>query len=164
MMCYGYGRPQTGLTGLFQAVQRYNGNVAFAYNDGNSSRTENVNVDGTISGSYSVLEANGEVRVVHYKAGKNGVQFSGDIGVDDPTQEAARRLNSVLPTSPTNPPGYYKPQVGPTNPPGYYKPQVAPTNSPNYYVPPQQQQPAVPVVPQDNLYYSYGLDDPYLRR
>lgn len=77
------------------------GKYNFAYStgdDGGHKREESGGSDGTISGKYSYIDPNGNVREVSYKAGAGiGFQPSGDISVDKKTAEEAEKLAALAP-------------------------------------------------------------------
>ncbi|GIY81688.1 hypothetical protein CEXT_390921 [Caerostris extrusa] len=81
-----------------------NGSYNFLYSTddaGAHKREESSNGDGTISGSYSYIDPNGDLRKVDYKAGANiGFQPSGDISVDKKTAEKAQELAALAPKAP----------------------------------------------------------------
>ena len=67
-------------------------NFGYATGDaGGHSRVESGH-GGTVSGSYSYVDANGDQRTVQYTAGPQGYMPSGDIGVDRRTAAAAAAL------------------------------------------------------------------------
>ncbi|KAG1699351.1 hypothetical protein GQR58_005594 [Nymphon striatum] len=129
---YGYG-------GLYQKVRSSYGNTAFAYNDGSSTRQENIAYDGSIIGSYSVRDADGTIRTVKYRAGKDGFQILGEDGSvkEDNVARAAElaaqaaELAKAAPQAPEVPDVPDVPEVpeipevdlpvAPTNPPDYGK-------------------------------------------
>jgi len=72
-------------------------NFGYATGDaGGHSRVESGN-GGTVSGSYSYVDPNGDLRTVQYSAGPGGYQASGDIGVDRKTAAAAAALAAMEP-------------------------------------------------------------------
>ncbi|XP_054716932.1 endocuticle structural glycoprotein SgAbd-9-like [Uloborus diversus] len=79
------------------------GKYSFKYNTedaGSHQREESSNGDGIVSGSFSYLDANGDLRKTTYTAGKDGFQPSGDIGVDKKTAEKAAELAALAPKAP----------------------------------------------------------------
>ncbi|RZC33620.1 Chitin bind 4 domain containing protein [Asbolus verrucosus] len=54
------------------------GNYRIAINLDGQSRLEQGNADGTVSGSYSFVDANGVLRNVQYTAGPDGFRAVGD--------------------------------------------------------------------------------------
>ncbi|GFX13251.1 adult-specific rigid cuticular protein 12.6 [Trichonephila clavipes] len=81
-----------------------NGQYNFLYNTGDAGahkREETSNGDGTVSGSYSYVDPNGDLRKVEYKAGGSiGFQPSGDISVDKKTAEKAAEIAALAPKAP----------------------------------------------------------------
>ncbi|GFT79426.1 adult-specific rigid cuticular protein 12.6 [Nephila pilipes] len=81
-----------------------NGQYNFLYSTGDAGahkREETSNADGTVSGSYSYVDANGDLRKVEYKAGGSiGYQPSGDISVDKKTAEKAAEIAALAPKAP----------------------------------------------------------------
>jgi len=74
----------------------------FGYNTGDAgghSRAESGS-SGSVAGSYSYIDANGDRRTVHYTAGPEGYKASGDISVDRRTAAAAAALNAMAPKAP----------------------------------------------------------------
>lgn len=74
----------------------------FGYNTGDAgghSRVESGS-SGTVAGSYSYIDANGDRRTVHYTAGPEGYKASGDISVDRRTAAAAAAMDSLAPKAP----------------------------------------------------------------
>ncbi|CAM1311974.1 Uncharacterised protein g5855 [Pycnogonum litorale] len=86
-----------GHEGTFHALESKDGNVAFAYNDGNSVRKEHIHSDGSIVGVYGLIDPNGFRRTVHNRANKNGMASRGDVGVDKATAAAAAKLTKQVP-------------------------------------------------------------------
>ncbi|KAF8783502.1 Adult-specific rigid cuticular protein 12.6 like protein [Argiope bruennichi] len=68
---------------------------------GAHKRQESSNGDGTVSGSYSYVDPNGDLRKVEYKAGGSiGFQATGDISVDKKTAEKAQEIAALAPKAP----------------------------------------------------------------
>ncbi|KAG8187967.1 hypothetical protein JTE90_025735 [Oedothorax gibbosus] len=80
-------------------------NFLYSVDDaGAHKRQESRNDDGTVSGSYSYVDANGDLRKVEYKAGGDiGFQPTGDISVDKKTAEKAEELAALAPKAPEVP-------------------------------------------------------------
>lgn len=75
----------------------------FGYNTGTGqSRTESGNA-GNVAGSYSYIDANGDLRSVSYTAGPDGFKATGDTGVDRRTAAAAAAMASLAPKAPPAP-------------------------------------------------------------
>lgn len=82
-------------------------NGAYNYNyatgdAGAHTRTESGS-GGSVYGSYSYIDPNGDVRSVHYTAGADGFRPSGDISVDRKTAAAAAALAALAPKAPPAP-------------------------------------------------------------
>lgn len=74
----------------------------FGYNTGDAgghSRAESGS-GGSVAGSYSYIDANGDRRTVHYTAGPGGYKASGDISVDRRTAAAAAAMDALAPKAP----------------------------------------------------------------
>lgn len=75
----------------------------FGYNTGTGqSRTESGSA-GNVAGSYSYIDANGDLRVVQYTAGPDGFKAIGDTGVDRRTAAAAAAMAALAPKAPPAP-------------------------------------------------------------
>ncbi|MCF6818976.1 chitin-binding domain-containing protein, partial [Corynebacterium parakroppenstedtii] len=75
-------------------------NFGYATGDaGGHSRVESGSA-GAVSGSYSYVDPNGDLRTVQYTAGPQGFQASGDTGVDRKTAAAAAALAAMAPKAP----------------------------------------------------------------
>ncbi|KAG1699350.1 hypothetical protein GQR58_005592 [Nymphon striatum] len=131
---YGHGHRGYGYGGLYQKVVSHHGNTKFAYNDGVSTRQEHIAYDGSAYGSYSVQGADGKLRTVNYKAGKDGFQIIGDDGSPKEDNvaraaalaEVAAELAKAAPVAPEVPDVPDVPVVAEADLP------VAPTNAPDY--------------------------------
>ncbi|XP_054710042.1 adult-specific rigid cuticular protein 11.9-like [Uloborus diversus] len=78
-------------------------NFGYATGDaGGHSRAESGS-GGTVQGSYSYVDPNGDLRTVQYTAGPGGYHASGDTGVDRRTAAAAAALNAMAPKAPAAP-------------------------------------------------------------
>lgn len=82
-------------------VNLYNGgyNYNFATQDAGAHTRSETGSNGIVSGSYSYIDPNGDLRSVQYNAGPNGFQPTGDIGVD-------RRTAALAPKAPQAPAPY----------------------------------------------------------
>lgn len=80
------------------------GNYNFAYNTGDvggHARSEAGSADGSVSGAYSYVDPNGNLRQVSYRAGPGiGFQATGDTGVDKHTAAAAAAIAAQAPKAP----------------------------------------------------------------
>ncbi|KFM58831.1 Adult-specific rigid cuticular protein 12.6, partial [Stegodyphus mimosarum] len=80
------------------------GKYNFKYNTedaGAHKREESGTGDGSVTGSFSYIDANGDLRKTDYKAGPGiGFQPSGDITVDKKTAEKAAELAALAPKAP----------------------------------------------------------------
>ncbi|GFR18486.1 adult-specific rigid cuticular protein 11.9 [Trichonephila clavata] len=75
-------------------------NFGYATGDvGGHSRVESGSGN-SVSGSYSYVDPNGDLRTVQYTAGPGGFQASGDTGVDRRTAAAAAALAAIAPKAP----------------------------------------------------------------
>lgn len=84
-------------------------NFGYATGDaGGHSRVESGN-GGTVSGSYSYVDPNGDLRTVQYTAGPQGFQAAGDTGVDRKTAAAAAALAAMAPKAPIAGPQMHAP-------------------------------------------------------
>lgn len=84
--------------GMNQAGGAYN----FHYSAGDAGghrRSESGHGD-TVSGSYSYVDPNGNLRSVSYTAGPDGFKPSGDISVDKKTAADAAAIAALAPKAP----------------------------------------------------------------
>lgn len=84
--------------GVNHAGDAYNFHYS-AGDAGGHQRTESGHGD-TVSGSYSYVDPNGNLRSVSYTAGPDGFKPSGDIGVDKKTAEDAAAIAALAPKAP----------------------------------------------------------------
>ncbi|MCF6780148.1 chitin-binding domain-containing protein, partial [Corynebacterium sp. MC-21] len=91
----------------------------FGYNTGDGQSRIESGSAGNVAGSYSYIDANGDPRTVHYTAGPQGFQASGDTGVDRRTAAAAAAMAALAPKAPAElvPAAPVAPVVAPW---GYY--------------------------------------------
>lgn len=87
--------------GVNHAGDAYNFHYA-AEDAGGHRRSESGHGD-TVSGSYSYVDPNGNLRSVSYTAGPDGFKPSGDIGVDKKTAEDAAAIAALAPKEPIAP-------------------------------------------------------------
>ncbi|KFM69565.1 Adult-specific rigid cuticular protein 12.6, partial [Stegodyphus mimosarum] len=72
-------------------------NFGYATGDaGGHSRVES-GAGGNVAGSYSYVDANGDMRTVQYTAGPEGFKAYGDTGVDKRTAAAAAAMAALAP-------------------------------------------------------------------
>lgn len=86
--------------GVNHAGEAYNFHYS-AGDAGGHQRTESGHGD-KVSGSYSYIDPNGNVRTVSYTAGPDGFKPSGDIGVDKKTAENAAAIAALAPKAPAS--------------------------------------------------------------
>lgn len=91
----------------------------FGYNTGTGQSRVESGSAGNVAGSYSYIDANGDPRTVHYTAGPQGFQASGDTGVDRKTAAAAAAMAALAPKAPPAAVPVAAP-VAPVHPWGYY--------------------------------------------
>ncbi|KAG8177855.1 hypothetical protein JTE90_027121 [Oedothorax gibbosus] len=84
--------------GMNQAGDSYNFHYA-AGDEGGHRRAESGH-GGSVSGSYSYVDPNGNLRSVHYTAGPDGFKPTGDIGVDKKTADDAAAIAALAPKAP----------------------------------------------------------------
>lgn len=82
-----------------QSGRAYN----FGYNTGTGQSRVESGVAGNVAGSYSYIDANGDLRTVQYTAGPDGFKASGDTGVDRKTAAAAAAIAALAPKAPPAP-------------------------------------------------------------
>jgi len=88
---------------LVAAVSAEGAPYRFSYeanDDGQHQRNERGD-HGSVQGSYSYVDPNGNLRRVNYVADEYGFRPSGDIGVDKETEAAAADLAAQAPQGPT---------------------------------------------------------------
>ncbi|XP_022247189.1 uncharacterized protein LOC111086873 [Limulus polyphemus] len=71
--------------------------------EGKHTRDETRESDGSVTGMYSYMDPNGNLREVRYRAGTKGFQPEGDISVDKKTSEEAARIAAMAPKAPEVP-------------------------------------------------------------
>lgn len=86
--------------GVNHAGEAYNFHYS-AGDAGGHQRTESGHGD-KVSGSYSYIDPNGNVRTVSYTAGPDGFKPSGDISVDKKTAEDAAAIAALAPKAPAS--------------------------------------------------------------
>lgn len=84
--------------GVNHAGSAYNFHYS-AGDAGGHQRTESGNGE-SVSGSYSYVDPNGNLRTVSYTAGKDGFKPTGDIGVDKKTADDAAAIAALAPKAP----------------------------------------------------------------
>ncbi|XP_076315341.1 uncharacterized protein LOC143227875 [Tachypleus tridentatus] len=71
--------------------------------EGKHTRDETRESDGSVTGMYSYIDPNGNLRQVRYRAGPKGFKPEGDISVDKKTSEEAAKINVMAPKAPKTP-------------------------------------------------------------
>ncbi|XP_076315332.1 uncharacterized protein LOC143227865 [Tachypleus tridentatus] len=71
--------------------------------EGKHTRDETWESDGSVTGMYSYMDPNGNLRQVRYRAGPKGFKPEGDIGVDKKTSEEAAKITAMAPKAPKTP-------------------------------------------------------------
>lgn len=119
------------------------GDYKFGYNTGNdgSFREETRNPDGSVSGAYGYLDANGKQKVIRYTAGKDGFKAEGeDIpkAPPAPAPVAPQPAYQPQPQYQSPPAQQYQPQQ--YQPQQYQPQQYQPQPAYNNYIQPQASQ------------------------
>ncbi|CAG2167759.1 unnamed protein product [Oppiella nova] len=76
------------------------GPYSFGYQTVDGQSRQESGHGGAVQGSYSYVDANGDLRQVRYVADANGFRAEGDISVDKKTAAAAAHLAAIAPKAP----------------------------------------------------------------
>ncbi|CAG2121777.1 unnamed protein product, partial [Medioppia subpectinata] len=78
----------------------HSGPYSFGYQTSDGQSRQESGHGGAVTGSYSYVDANGDLRQVRYVADANGFRPEGDISVDKRTAAAAAHLAAIAPKAP----------------------------------------------------------------
>ncbi|GIX95527.1 adult-specific rigid cuticular protein 11.9 [Caerostris darwini] len=95
--------------GMNQAGDSYN--FHYAAGDAGAHQRAESGHGSTVSGSYSYIDPNGNLRSVSYTAGPDGFKPTGDIGVDKKTAADAAAIAALAPKAPEVPVAHGLPYV-----------------------------------------------------
>ncbi|XP_022253086.1 adult-specific rigid cuticular protein 11.9-like [Limulus polyphemus] len=76
------------------------GNFMYSTGDEGAHAREETRSGGTVTGKYSYIDANGDMREVRYTAGPGGFMPEGDISVDKKTAAEADKIAAMAPKAP----------------------------------------------------------------
>ncbi|XP_054152583.1 adult-specific rigid cuticular protein 11.9-like [Oppia nitens] len=76
------------------------GPYSFGYQTADGQSRQESGHGGAVQGSYSYVDANGDLRQVRYVADANGYRAEGDVSVDKRTAAAAAQLAAIAPKAP----------------------------------------------------------------
>ncbi|XP_013780343.2 adult-specific rigid cuticular protein 11.9-like [Limulus polyphemus] len=76
------------------------GNFMYSTGDEGAHTRDEMRSGDTVSGKYSYIDANGDLREVQYTAGPEGFNPKGDISVDKKTAAEAEKIAALAPKAP----------------------------------------------------------------
>ncbi|XP_076365412.1 uncharacterized protein LOC143254321 [Tachypleus tridentatus] len=76
------------------------GNFMYSTGDEGAHTRDEMRSGATVSGKYSYIDANGDLREVRYTAGPEGFKPEGDISVDKKTAAEAEKIAAMAPKAP----------------------------------------------------------------